>query len=234
MFGRPQTLTSADTQVVELSTSTPWWLTSVYGPTHQSEKEDFLEELREAHALVSGPWMINGDFNMIIWAEDKNNSRIHRRQMGQFRCLLNDLELKELHLHGRLFTWSNERLHRTLEHIDWVFVSVEWEDAYPNSYLHSLYSACSYHAPLLLQLNAFLRSRKRFHFESICVCYTGFLKVILEAWHCPLVEADPFRRLDYMLRNTAQALQHWRGCFVGIVRLQLAIAKEVVHRLEMA
>jgi endonuclease/exonuclease/phosphatase family metal-dependent hydrolase len=70
--------------------------------------------------------------------------------MGRFRHLLSDLELKELHLHGRLFTWSNERTHPTLERIDRVFVSAEWEDLYPNSYLQSLYSGCSDHAPLLL------------------------------------------------------------------------------------
>jgi hypothetical protein len=38
--------------------------------------------------------------------------------MGKFHRLLQDLELYELHLHGRLYTWSNEQLHPTLEHID--------------------------------------------------------------------------------------------------------------------
>jgi hypothetical protein len=55
--------------------------------------------------------------------------------MGRFRWLLNDLELSELHLSGRLFTWSNERLHPTLEHIDRMFVSEGWESLYPRLYL---------------------------------------------------------------------------------------------------
>jgi hypothetical protein len=71
--------------------------------------------------------MINGDFNMIYQAADKSNGRLHRRQMGRFRRLLSDLELKQLHLHGRLFTWSNERTHRTLERIDRIFISLDWE-----------------------------------------------------------------------------------------------------------
>jgi hypothetical protein len=37
-----------------------------------------------------------------------------------------------------------------------------------------------------------------------------------------------------MLPNTPRELQRWNGRFVGSVRLQLAIAKEVVHHLEMA
>jgi hypothetical protein len=38
--------------------------------------------------------------------------------MGHFKRFLNDLELMELHHSGRLFTWSNERVHPTLERID--------------------------------------------------------------------------------------------------------------------
>jgi hypothetical protein len=35
--------------------------------------------------------------------------------MGQFRRFLNDAHLKELHLRGHLFTWSNERTNFTLK-----------------------------------------------------------------------------------------------------------------------
>jgi hypothetical protein len=59
------------------------------------------------------------------------------------------------------------------------------------------------------------------------------MDVIKEAWH-PLVDADPFRRLDWLMRNTSRALQRWSGRFVGSIHLQLSIAKEVVYRLELA
>jgi hypothetical protein len=35
--------------------------------------------------------------------------------MGQFHHFINEATLKELHLNGHLFTWSNERSHPTLE-----------------------------------------------------------------------------------------------------------------------
>jgi hypothetical protein len=62
---------------------------------------------------------------MVYRAEDKNNGRVNRHLMGQFRSFLNDAALKELHLNGHLFTWSNERTHPTLECIDKAFVSNE-------------------------------------------------------------------------------------------------------------
>jgi exonuclease III len=108
-----------------------WWLTNVYGPQGDAAKIGFLHELRDLRPSLSGPWAICGDFNLIYQAADKSNGRLSRRMMGRFRRLLNDLELSELHLSGRLFTWSNERLHPTLERIDRMFVSEGWESLYP-------------------------------------------------------------------------------------------------------
>jgi hypothetical protein len=115
-----------------------WWLTSISGPSNNESKSAFLEELREFLPLCSGPWLFTGDFNMIYKAADKNNSRLNRRLMGRFCRFLNDVSLKELHLGGRLFTWSNERSHPTLERIDREFVSKEWDEIYPNNDLHLL------------------------------------------------------------------------------------------------
>jgi hypothetical protein len=45
--------------------------------------------------------------------------------MARFRRTLSALELKELYLNGRRFTWSNEREHPTLEKLDRVFSTVD-------------------------------------------------------------------------------------------------------------
>uniref|UniRef100_A0A453NBU0 DUF4283 domain-containing protein n=3 Tax=Aegilops tauschii subsp. strangulata TaxID=200361 RepID=A0A453NBU0_AEGTS len=66
-------------------------------------------ELREIRAACPGPWMLCGDFDLILRDEDKNNGNLNRRMMGRFRCLVNDLALKEVYLNGRRFTWSNEQ-----------------------------------------------------------------------------------------------------------------------------
>jgi exonuclease III len=86
---------------LELEGGTPWWLTTVYGPTSEDRKAAFLDELRALRAALAGPWAIAGDFNMITDARDKNNSNLNRRAMAQFRALLNDLELRESCLLGR-------------------------------------------------------------------------------------------------------------------------------------
>ncbi|XP_010229472.1 uncharacterized protein LOC104581962 [Brachypodium distachyon] len=78
-----------------------------------------------------GPWFIAGDFKLIVVPTDKNNDLINRRMMGKFRKLIRDLELKELYLNGRRYTWSNKREVATLEKLDRAFssevVKVAWD-----------------------------------------------------------------------------------------------------------
>ncbi|XP_073353997.1 uncharacterized protein [Aegilops tauschii subsp. strangulata] len=61
---------------------TSFWLTSVYGPTDDASKEAFLAEISSAAPPASEPWIINGDFNQIYEAREKNNLNLNRRLMG--------------------------------------------------------------------------------------------------------------------------------------------------------
>jgi hypothetical protein len=180
-----------------------------------------------------GAWMINMDFNLIYRAEDKNNTRLNRRLMGQFQQLLNEALLKECHLEGHLYTWSYEREHRTREKIDCVFITNECEAIHPNHHLHSLASPCSDHTPLVLKTDASFAGKKHFHFRSIWIHATDFLEVVASARSCPLHDASPFKRLDWLFRNTASVLKSYSDRFVGNVQMQLEITKVVIHRLEV-
>lgn len=125
----------------------PWWLTNVYGPTARANKAAFLLELRTIHANCLGPWLICGDFNLIYKASDKNNGRRHHGLMRSFGSTLDDLQLEELHLSGRLFTWSSSRDRPTLEWLDRAFAMVEWLEQYgasrPTAPITRRFCSCS-------------------------------------------------------------------------------------------
>jgi hypothetical protein len=195
-----------------------WWLTSVYGPSLDANK-DALDELHDLWQVRSGPWMINGDFNLIYHAEDKNNDRLNRRRMGQFCQFINDASIQQIHLNGRLFTWSNERAHLTLECIDRVFISNEWDAIFPDYVLHSLPSQCTDHASLLLCTEDDIRVRKCFHFRSFWPRLPSFLNVVTRAWHCLLGNACTFARLHWLLHNMAKCLKSWSDRMIGSIRL---------------
>jgi exonuclease III len=130
----------------------PWWLTFVYGPQGTEAKIQFLQELKEIRQFCQGPWLTGGDFNLICSEADKNNQNIDRAMMGRFRRWINDMNLKELPLHGRRFTWSNGHNNPTLVRLDRVFCSVEWEEAFPDCLLQSSATQDSDHCPLILGL----------------------------------------------------------------------------------
>jgi hypothetical protein len=151
----------------------PWWLTVVYGPQGDSEKELFLEELSAVRDACSGPWAVLGDFNLILDEADKNNDSINRRNMSRFRQTVAELELLDIHLHGRRYTWSNERRSPTLVRLDRALVSIDWEALYPDCHLQALSSDASDHCPLLLQTQMSIHSKPRFHFETFWPKTTG-------------------------------------------------------------
>jgi hypothetical protein len=42
-----------------------WWLTVVYGPQGNDNNVAFLQELHNIRTSCAGPWLIEGDFNLI-------------------------------------------------------------------------------------------------------------------------------------------------------------------------
>jgi endonuclease/exonuclease/phosphatase family metal-dependent hydrolase len=71
------------------------------------DKRLFLRELRNLKHHTKPAWLIIGDFNLYYLDQDKNNGRLNRRLMAWFRRTLNHLEVHEISLLGKRYTWSN-------------------------------------------------------------------------------------------------------------------------------
>lgn len=217
-----------------LEDQTQWWFTGVYGPHQDTEKEGFLEELREVRNYCTGPWVIGGDFNMIYSDEDKNNDNLNRAMMGRFRRFVNDKDLKEIPLIGRRYTWSNEREAPTLVKLDRVLCTSEWEDLFPNCSLHSHATEISDHCPLILGLTAGYQGKRRFHFESFWNKPPDFHDVVTQSWGQPATASCPMELFSQKLKRLTKALQSWSQRQVGHIKTQLGLAREILHRLEIA
>jgi endonuclease/exonuclease/phosphatase family metal-dependent hydrolase len=126
----------------------------VYGPQSTQEKIQFLEELAERRALCPGAWLVIGDFNMILRASEKNYENLDHPNMARFREFVNEQELRECFMHGRTFTWSNERRRPTMTKIDRALLSVDWDLMFPDAMLQAITSSVSDHAPLHLSMSA--------------------------------------------------------------------------------
>lgn len=153
--------------------------------------------------------------------------------MRRFRSFLNRMQLEEVCMVGRGFTWSNERENPTLELLDRMFGNAEWFAAFLNHILKPLSTDCSDHCPLLIQLHAFTDGKRRFRFEPFWPKFPGFAEVVDSAWNIDLPNVDPFRRLDAKFRNVAKELTRWSNRRMGSVRLQLTLVREAILSLDI-
>lgn len=143
--------------------------------------------------------------------------------------------MKEIHLNGRRYTWSNGQVNPTLTRIDRFFCTTEWELLFPSCYLHSLPSLMSDHTPLLLQGELTTTHSPSFRFENFWVKMEGFKEAVQAAWLKLLRSSfTPMKRLHIKLARAAKAIKLWRKTKVGDMRLQLAISKELILRFETA
>ena len=74
---------------------------------------------------------MGGDFNLIRRQEEKNNDRFNARWPFIFNAIIESLNLKEIVLSGRQFTWASRRDVPTYEKLDRVLAYVEWEQKVP-------------------------------------------------------------------------------------------------------
>jgi hypothetical protein len=178
--------------------------------------------------------MLARDFILIYKDEDKNNANFNRAMMGHFRKLINDLSLKELRLHGRKYTWSNQQDSPTLVKLDRVLCIVDWEDKFPNCLLQSTTSDDSDHCPLLLGLHDNRRGRWCFHCESFWPKLEGIQEAVASAWTSIPTSACPFITLDNKFRVVTKSLQSWSSKTVGQISMQLGLSREILHHFEIA
>ena len=153
--------------------------------------------------------MLARDFNMIYNSEDKNNDNLNMAMMGRFRRFVNDMELKEIPLLGRRYTWSNERASPTLVKLDRVLCTSDWEDLYPDCVLQSHATEMSDHCPLILGLHDGIRSKRHFHFESYWTQLPGFLDTVMNSWDEPIRMVGPLERISIKMKRLTRALQSW-------------------------
>jgi hypothetical protein len=154
--------------------------------------------------------------------------------LGNFRGLVNSLELKEIPLIGRRFTWSNQRDVPTLVKLDHVFCTTDWEDYFPHCSLHSNATSVSDHCPLTLKVREVCLGKRRFHFESFWPKIPGFLEVVAAMWNQLLQDSCTMEKISLKLKILTKCLQSWGHKEVGNVNVQLGLAREAMHRLEMA
>ena len=158
-------------------------ITNVYGPSDHSASTQFLEGIRDTKALVSGAWILLGDFNLVRCAADKSNGSFNPNLADAFNQTIQDIVVSEVDLSDRRFTWTNNQAFPILAKLDRVFTNAPLDLALPMANLSSLPRPTSDHTPLLLSLASDIPKPDSFRLDNFLLRNESFFASITQGWH---------------------------------------------------
>ena len=120
------------------------------GAAQDSDKDEFLTELGRVFSDQSVPLLVGGDFNLLRSSAEKNKPIQNKRWMDMFNAVIGTYEMREIHMTGGAYTWSNNQANPTLEKLDHFLMSRDWELLFPMVTVHKLSRDVSDHCPIIL------------------------------------------------------------------------------------
>ncbi|XP_060210370.1 uncharacterized protein LOC132637275 [Lycium barbarum] len=111
------------------------YVTFVYRLHSLEARRPLWADLRQIYSKVIGPWIILGDFNSVLHADNRvNGAPVHHSKTADFQQCLDDIGVGQLTKRGSQYSWCNKRgaAERIYSMIDWVFGNADWFKDYTN------------------------------------------------------------------------------------------------------
>jgi hypothetical protein len=133
--------------------------------------------------LGNGNWSVIGDFNAVLMPEERRGVNVESSsnlEMNGFRGFIDDLNLIDLPLLGRRFSWFHSN-GVAMSRIDRCLVSPEWLECWGDGSVWVGSRDISDHCPLILKNLVFDWGPKPFRFNNHWLEDKNFKKVV-ESW----------------------------------------------------
>jgi hypothetical protein len=125
-----------------------WRFTGLYEEPRWEDRYKTWDKLRELKNSSTLPWVVMGDFNEILYSNEKEGDNPRPQSYMQvFRDALVDCDLDDMGFSGDVFTWKRGRIR---ERLDRAVASGSWLATHPNAKLIHLEYIRSDHRPILL------------------------------------------------------------------------------------
>jgi hypothetical protein len=150
----------------------------------------------------------------------KNKDNFDQRWPFLFNCVIDGLNLRELEMSGRRYTWANSLPNPTYEKLDRVLISTEWELSHPLSTVVAMSRDISDHSPLLIDTGTPSSSNNQpmFKFELGWLLRDGFMEMVRNVWDSVKDEEESMRCWQSKIRRLRQHLRGWAKHTSGIFK----------------
>ncbi|GMJ10395.1 hypothetical protein HRI_004708700 [Hibiscus trionum] len=145
-----------------------WRFTGFYGAPEEQLRAESWNLLRHLDDSPDIPWVGMGDFNEILYTNEKVGGRIcSQRQMDAFQAVLDEYGLTDLGYIGRWYTWEKGKFSATniRERLDRGVANGAWWNLFLLFSLQHLVDSLSDHCPLLLDTGVDPRGLRHSHFK---------------------------------------------------------------------
>ncbi|GMI87724.1 hypothetical protein HRI_002441700 [Hibiscus trionum] len=205
-----------------------WRCTGFYGAPEEHLREASWDLLRLLNDSPEVPWLVMGDFNEIMYANEKQGGlRRSERQMAKFREVLFYCSLSDIGYSGSWYTWERGRTqaNNIRERLDRGVGNGVWWDLFPNFTLNHMTHTISDHCPLLLDTTGALRLACNWpcKFEACWLAEDSCEPEVLKLWN------ESERLIPDRLNHVCRGLNNW---FREIRRLKSTTVDDLRKRLE--
>jgi hypothetical protein len=162
-----------------------------------------------------GLWCVVGDFNSVRNATERRGVRSisldsRNSEMREFDDFLERLELVDLPLVGRKFTWFHPN-GISMSRLDRVLISSTWFECWGDPLVRVLERDVADHCPLVLRYSSDDWGPKPFRFNNYWLRSNDFKDVVRLAWDSCIVEGWMGFVLKEKLKSIKGAIKVWNA-----------------------
>jgi hypothetical protein len=150
-----------------------------------------------------------GDFNIYRSLSNRNRPSGNLADTLIFNDAIGHLDLVELPLKGRAYTWSNMQSNPLLEQLDCFFTSPNWTLDYPNTEVLPLARITLDHLPCQIVISTRIPRSNVFRFENFWAEQDDFLDTVHECWNAAAQMSDEARNISVKFKALRSRLKVW-------------------------
>lgn len=186
-----------------------FYITNVYAPCEDNARQPFFDRLSDLRHLLSGPWMILGDFNIYRYAYEKSNDNINWTGMSIFNAWIQHQGLLEVEVPNRRYTWTNKRRIPTMAKLDRILINTDWSQSFVCTSAKSEVATTSDHTPIIVDIKADLPSSKLFKLENYWLQMPVFQNLVTQSWIRGTRNLTNISRINLKLRRLRARIRSW-------------------------
>lgn len=211
-----------------------FFVSFIYGDNDAKDRFKLWDSLIDHMAVTSSkPWVILGDFNVIMYANEHSNGVVDNNHgVKEFRKCMESLDMEDLVMNGFFFTWIQKRKDPEsgiLKKLDRVMGNSDFLDQFGASFASFLPYVTSDHCPALLCIPDWIgKKRRSFRFMNFLAEKKEFHQTVKENWNEPITGYAMFvlaKRLKNMKKHIRELNRKNGNVFVKVKVLREELKK---------